>query len=211
MTALAWDQVGDRVFQTGVDRGVLYLQDGSAVAWNGLTNVTEGSNSELKSSYLNGLKYLEYLAPGDFSGSLKAITYPDELDSLTGIVDAAPGLSYYDQPARSFHLSYRTKLGDAAVGDELGYKIHILYNILATPDDVTFNTTSDSSDVTEFGWSLSALPVIITGHRPTAHISIDSTKASSGHFSAAEDRLYGTVSADPDLPTIAELATIFAS
>lgn len=211
MTALAWDQVGDRLFQTGVDRGVLYLQDGTAVVWNGLTGVDESSVGELKSSYFNGLKYLEYLAPGDFSGSIKAFTYPDELNSLTGIVDALPGLSYYNQPSRSFHLSYRTKLGDDIVGDELGYKIHILYNILANPDDVSYSTKSENVDAIEFSWSLSGLPVIITGHRPTSHVSIDSTKATSGHLSSVEDRLYGTVSADPDLPTIAELATLFAS
>src|SRR5438045_3434548 len=126
MTALAWDKVGERVFQTGVDRGVLYLNDDTSVPWNGLTGVDENHSVEIKSSYLNGLKYLQYAVLSDFSGSLKALTYPDEFDSVMGIVEIQPGLSYYDQPHESFSLSYRTRIGDDVLGTDLGYKLHIL-------------------------------------------------------------------------------------
>src|SRR3954471_9342993 len=109
MAVLSWDDVGERVFQTGVDRGVLYLQDGRVAVWNGLTNVEESSNGELKSFYLDGVKYLENLTPRDYVGHLKAYTYPDEFDSVNGLVEVVEGFEAYDQPSKSFNLSYRTK------------------------------------------------------------------------------------------------------
>ena len=108
MATLVWDKVGERVYQTGVDHGVLYLHDGTVAVWNGLTNVEESSDSELKSFYLDGVKYLENLIPGDFVGKLTAFTYPDEFDSVNGIGRSSPGLSYHNQPSKSFNLSYRT-------------------------------------------------------------------------------------------------------
>ena len=176
MTALVWDQVDERIYQAGIDRGVLYLQDGTVAVWNGLTEVEDSSESELTSYHLDGVKYLENLLPGDFAGSLKAFTYPDEFDSVNGIASFAPGLSYYDQPAKSFNLSYRTKIGDGVEGLEHGYKIHILYNIFANPDARTFSTIQETGEAVEFGWSLSGTPPKNGLFRPTAHISIDSLK-----------------------------------
>lgn len=210
MTALAWDKVGERVFQTGVDRGVLYLNDGTAIVWNGLTGVDENHSVEIKSSYLNGLKYLQYAVLGDFSGSLKALTYPDEFDSVMGIVEIQPGLSYYDQPHESFSLSYRTRIGDDVLGIERGYKIHLLYDILANADTYSFVTQSESSDVMEFSWTLSASPVILSGHRPTSHLVVDSRTTPSETLIALEEILYGTGSTDPILPSVEDILDLFS-
>ena len=207
MASLVWDQAGEREFETGVDRGVLYLQDGTAVAWNGLTGVEDSPVMELRSYYLDGRKYLEYLAPGEFSGKLTAYTYPDELDSVTGVVEIASGLSYYDQPAKSFNLSYRTRIGNDLVGVDHGYKIHVLYNILANPDGHSSPTLGETVEPSEFSWTLSGKPPGFPTFllRPTVHVSIDSTKVDP---TPLEARLYGTSSEDPSLPEMEEILSI---
>jgi hypothetical protein len=212
VTVLVWDKVGERVFQTGVDRGVLYLQDGTVVPWNGLIGVEDSSNSDLKSFYLDGVKYLEILSPGEYLGKLKAFTYPDEFDSVNGIADVAPGLAYYEQSPKSFNLSYRTKIGNYLLGAEYGYKIHLLYNIIANPDSNSFETSKDSGfQPIEFAWSLTGTPPKIPGgkFRPTVHVSIDSTKTLPFLFKILEDKLYGTDTNSPSFPPIQEVAEIF--
>lgn len=209
MATLVWDKVGERIYQTGIDRGVLYLHDGTVAVWNGLTDVEESSVSELKSFYLDGVKYLENLLPGDFSGKLKAFTYPEEFDSVNGIASVALGLDYYDQPAKSFNLSYRTKIGNDIEGLEYGYKIHILYNVFANPDAYSFDAVKDSGvSPIEFGWTLTGTPPKIERFRPTVHISIDSTKTPPDSLETLENILYGTDSSAPYLPTIQEITTI---
>src|SRR4249919_1508684 len=126
---LVCDRTGERFYESGVDRGVLYLHDGTVAVWNGITDVEESSTTEVKSSHLDGVKYLETLLPGDFEGKLKAITYPDEFDQVNGQTQVAPGLTYYNQPPKSFNLSYRTKVGSDLDAD-YGYVIHILYNVV---------------------------------------------------------------------------------
>jgi hypothetical protein len=209
MTTLAWDRTSERVYQVGVDRGVLYLHDGTVAVWNGLINIEESTSSELKSYYLDGVKYLENLIPGDFSGKLTAFTYPDEFDLVNGVVNIAPGLDYYDQPAKSFNLSYRTRIGNDIEGTEYGYKLHILYNIIANPDSHIFATFEESgAQPIEFGWTLSGIPSKIKKFRPTVHISIDSTKTPRDSLKTLEDILYGTDVSDPHLPSIEEISTI---
>lgn len=209
MATLVWDEIGERTYQAGVDRGVLYLHDGTAVPWNGLTNIEESSNPELKSFYLDGVKYLENLLPGDFVGKLKAITYPDEFDSVNGIVDVASGLSYYDQPSSSFNLSYRTKIGNDVADLDYGYKIHILYNVIANPEAHSFETLGDSgTKPVEFSWSLTGTPVKILRFRPTVHISIDSRKTPAYILEILEGKLYGTDVNNPSLPSIKEVAEL---
>ena len=209
MTALVWDQVGDRVYQTGVDRGVLYLQDGRVAVWNGLIGVEESSDSELKSYYLDGVKYLEVLTPGDFSAKLKAFTYPEEFDSVNGIVYANPGLSYYNQPAKSFNLSYRTKVGNDL--DEVGYryKIHILYNLIANPDAISFDTEDTEIHPIEFSWSLTGTPPKVSGYRPTVHISIDPRTTPPDVWQILTKTLYGTDVSDASLPSLQDIAEMF--
>lgn len=205
MTALVWDQSGEREFHVGIDRGVLYLPGSPGVAWNGLTGFEDSTDSELKEYYLDGYKYLAKLTPGEFSGKLTAFTYPEEFDSVNGSVTVESGLVYHDQLAKSFGLSYRTKIGDDLVGSDKGYTIHLLYNVLAKPDNRTYETMGETVDPAEFGWILSAKPVKITGFVPTSRISIKSTGAS---LTALENELYGTSGTDPRLPSISELPTL---
>lgn len=217
MTTLVWDKIGERIYQSGVDHGVLYLRNDeddetiTAVPWNGLTGIEESSNSELRSFYLDGIKYLENLTPGDFLGKLKAFTYPDEFDLVNGIANPVPGLAYYEQPSKSFNLSYRTRVGNDVEGIEHGYKIHILYNILAVPDSQGFETFQDSGiQPIEFTWSLTGTPPKLEGFRPTVHVSMDSTKISPDAFEQLEIILYGTIGTDPYLPTIEEITSLFS-
>ena len=210
MATLVWDKVGERIFQTGVDRGVLYLHDGTAVPWNGLVDIEEGSNSELKSFYLDGVKFLDSLSPGDFIGKLKAFTYPEEFDEVNGIANVSPGLVYYNQPPKSFNLSYRTKIGNDIEGLDYGYKIHILYNLIANPDSQSYSTLKDSGiDATEFSWSLTGTPPKIEKFRPTVHISFDSRNTPPDILEMLEDKLYGTETSEPGLPSIQEVAEFF--
>jgi hypothetical protein len=210
VATLVWDQVGERTFQTGVDRGVLYLHDGTVAVWNGLTGVEEDTSAELKEFHLDGVKYLQNLIPGDFSGKLKAFTYPDEFDLVNGIGSVSPGLDYHDQPSKSFNMSYRTRLGDDLSGVEYGYKIHILYNVLAAADAYSYNTSDDSGAAPiEFVWSLTGTPGKLENFRPTCHVSIDSVKTPPELLQVLEDTLYGTDESNPRLPTIHELAEYF--
>ena len=205
MAPLAWDEVGERFYQSGIDRGVLYLHDGTVVPWNGLTGVDEDSSSEVKSFHLDGVKYLQNFIPGDFSGKLTAFTYPEEFDKVNGVSPLAPGFDLYEQPAKSFNLSYRTKIGNDLT-DELGYKIHILYNVFANSDGHSYETVQDEVDPVEFSWNLSGTPSKLEGFRPTVHISIDSTKTPPEVMRLLEGELYGTETSEPRLLTIAEVA-----
>lgn len=207
---LVWDEVGKRFYQAGIDRGVLYLQDGTVVPWNGLTGVEESSDSEVKSVYLDGVKYLEILTPGDFSAKLTAFTYPDEFDSVNGIATVVPGFELYEQPPKSFNLSYRSQIGNDIDGSEYGYKIHIFYNVIANPESYAFATSDDSGvKPIEFGWTLTGTPPKIGTFRPTVHITVDSTKTPPDILKMVEDKLYGTVLSSPSLPTIQDIAEYF--
>lgn len=206
MAPLVWDEAEDRRYQDGVDRGVLYVPElDIAVPWNGLTGVDESSSSEVKSFHLEGVKYLQNFIPGDFQGRLRAFTYPEEFDIVNGVSPIASGFNLYDQPARSFSLSYRTKIGNA-LNPDLGYKIHILYNVFANPDASSFKTMQEEVDPMEFSWILSGTPVKLEGFRPTVHISLDSTQTPPEVMQALEGELYGTDTTPPRLLPIHEIA-----
>ena len=211
MTTLVWDRTGARVYQTGVDRGVLYRRDGVAVAWNGLTSVEEDSTSELKAFFLDGVRYLNSIILSDFSGTLKAFTYPEEFNKVIGIIDVAPGLEYYDQPPESFNLSYRTRLGNDLDGTEYGYKIHLLYNVIANPETYAFESLKDSSEPIEFSWTLNGTPPRIKGNRPTVHIAIDSRETDGAVLEGIEDILYGTDQSNPSFPSMNDILNLFQS
>lgn len=211
MTTLQWDETGERVFEAGVDRGVLYLTDGSGVAWNGLLGVTEKvSGSSQDALYFEGVKYGDHVAIGDFAASLKAYTYPDEFLEFEGLDDVGNGLLVTGQPSGRFGLSYRTKIGNDVEGIDLGYKIHILYNLTATPSDKNYATLT-GADAIEFEWALTAIPGEIPGYRPTAHLILDSRKMNSLLLSDIEDTLYGTDGTEPRLPSISTLVNFIDS
>jgi hypothetical protein len=200
MTVLEWDKVGDRRYEIGIDRGVLFPPDGPAVPWNGLTSVTETLGREVKSYYLDGIKYLDHHIPGSYQAKLSAFTYPDELDELLGMSAYASGVFLHDQRAKLFHLSYRTLVGNDIDGLEHGYKIHIVYNVLAIPSDKTMNSVSDSQAVDSFEWDLYGTPNVLYGIRPTAHISLDSRKIDPTVLATLEGMLYGMPYVDVDNP-----------
>jgi hypothetical protein len=209
MTVLEWDKVGEKVYQTGVDRGVLYL--GTRVAaWNGLVSVDEDPTFEQKSYYMDGVKFLGSVIPGEYNGKLKAFTYPDEFNHALGIVEDRAGLFYYEQPPKKFNLTYRTLIGNDLDGTDHGYKIHLLYNLVALADTTSFQTMASSVAAAEFSWALSGTPELIDGFRPTVHIAIDSRQAFPEFVQSLEDILYGTSSTSPRFPTVDEVAEIFS-
>lgn len=209
MAVLTWDEVGKRFYRSGIDKGVLFLQDGRSAVWNGLTGVEESSSSELKSYFLDGVKYLETLLPSDFVGKLKAFTYPDEFEEVSGVAIVTPGFQVHDQDPKSFNLCYRIQVGNDVEGEEYGYQIHILYNIVAKPDTIAYSTQSETITPTEFGWSLSGTPQKGINFRPTSHISIDSRTTPPDVLALIEATLYGTEENDPVLPSITEIGEYY--
>lgn len=208
MTEIVWDQVSERRYETGIDRGVLYLTDGPVVPWNGLVSVTETTGREVKSFYLDGAKYLDQHILGPYEAKLRAFTYPDELDTLVGTPSYAPGVRVHDQKARPFHLAYRTKVGSELDGTDHGYKLHVIYNVLAVPSDTTFATLDASAAVTPLEWTLMGRPSRYVGFNPASgfhpagHISFDSRQMDPAMLAAVEAQIYGTEIADPSLPPL---------
>jgi hypothetical protein len=215
MTALVWDKVGERRYETGIDRGVLYLPNGVAVPWNGLTGLTENRTREVKSFYTDGVKYLDHYSAGDFAANLTAFTYPDELEPLLGDSEYLPGVSVYDQRPQMFNLTYRTQIGND-LDPDAGYKIHILWNLLAVPADAQFSSGGADVSPVPFSWSLTATPSQMFGARPTAHISLNSLRMNATALAAVEAVLYGTDGTedvdptDPMLPTLVDLLTFIS-
>lgn len=208
MTKLVWDRVGDRVYESGLDKGVLYLPDGSAVPWNGLTSIIESFDKESSPVYYDGMKIQDLVVLGDFSATMKAVTYPNEFTDLEGFGEVKRGLFYADQSPKTFGLCYRTKVGNDLVGEDAGYKIHVLYNVTAIPNDKNYATTSDQLSLVEFEWNITAVPEEIPGFRPTAHIILDSTEIDPWLLEELEEMLYGATIADAALIPMSELVVL---
>lgn len=207
MTVISWDQIGDRRYEAGLDRGVLYSPDGSGVPWNGLVSVTERTTRSARPVYYDGVKFGDIVVPGDFSYSLKAITYPDEFLAFEGIVENQSGVYLTDQPQSRFHLAYRTRVGTDTTNLDFAYKLHILYNLTAFPTEKNYQTLGLDSDVMEFEWDLSAVPETIDGYRPTAHLILDSAKIDPYLLKDLEDVLYGTDTTSAMLPSLQSLVS----
>lgn len=207
MTKLVWDGVGDRVFETGLDRGVLYMPDGSGVPWSGLTSIIEKPGNKSRATYFDGQKINDLARVGDYSATMKAITYPDEFLEIEGSVLSPAGVFFNNQPPQVFALSYRTKIGDDVQGDAAGYKIHILYNVTAIASDVERSTNTMEIDPVEFEWDIYAVPEEAPGFRPTAHVTVDSRKVDAALLAEIEDRLYGSEALMPELIPMLELVT----
>lgn len=204
MSILVWDEIGTRTYETGIDHGVLYLADGSAIPWNGLTSITESFDKESTPTYFDGQKINDLVTPGDFAASMKAVTYPDEFLEFEGLAKARHGLHYDNQRPKPFCLSYRTLVGNDVDGTA-GYKIHILYNVTALPNDKAYNSSSESISLTEFEWNITAVPEEVPGFYPTAHIVIDSRDIHPLLLQDIETMLYGNDTVEASLTPMAEL------
>ena len=216
MTKLNWDVQGERYYETGVSKGVLYtFKEGKyskGVAWNGLTAVTESpSGAEPTPLYADNIKYLNLLSNEEFAATVEAYTYPDEFAECDGSAELATGVSVGQQKRIPFGMSYVTKLGNDTDGQDYGYKIHLIYGALAKPSQKNYATINDNPEAITFSWELSTTPVEVPNLKPTACITIDSTKVEAGKLKKIEDKLYGTESEEATLPTPTELAALIAA
>jgi hypothetical protein len=221
MTTLTWDKAGERLFETGVDHGVLYIPNGAGAyvdgyAWNGLTTVTESpSGAESNPQYADNIKYLNLVSAEEFGGTIEAFTYPAEFEQCDGTATPTPGVGIGQQSRKTFGLSYRTKVGNDLAGQDHGYKLHLVYGALAAPSEKAFATINDSPEAITFSWEFTTTPVevgTIAGvtYKPTASLVIDSTKVDAEALATLEEFLYGTEGTDPSLPTPAAVVAIFS-
>lgn len=221
MAELEWDKDGERLYETGVDHGVLYVRNNAGayptgVAWNGLTAVNETpSGAEATPQYADNIKYLNLTSNEEFGATIEAFTYPDEFAECDGSAEPTPGVKFGQQPRKSFGFSYRTLLGNDILGNRYGYKLHLVYGAMAAPSEKARATVNESPEATPFSWEVTTTPTNVgtvggVDYAPTAHIEIDSTKVSPTGLAALEDAIYGTVGTDPRLPTPAEVYAFFS-
>lgn len=214
MAKLVWNEAGKRLYETGVDRGVLYVSDGNGryqkgVVWNGLVSVNESpSGAEATPLYAGNVKYVELMSNEEFGASIEAYTYPEEFEQCDGSAELADGITIGQQPRKSFGLCYRTKIGNDTAGDEHGYKIHLIYGAKAAPTEKSYTTINDSPEAITFSWEITTTPIEVAGHKPTATLTIDSTKVSPTTLAAIENKLYGDTTGEATLPTPAEILAL---
>ena len=217
MSRIVWDQTGQRDFEMGLSKGVLYpfkkkeQQYGTGVPWNGLINVHENpEGAEATDLWADNQKYASFRSAEDFNGSIEAYMYPDEFDECNGYKEAAPGLSLSQQGRSPFGLCYRTGLGSDVDPDCTDYKLHLVYGATVSPSEKEYQTTNDSPDAATFSWEFETVPIDpeIEGFKPTAHLEINSRKADEGALKKLEDILYGTDKEEARLPLPKELAEL---
>ena len=209
MTRLNWDAIGERFYETGVDRGVLYL-DGIGYAWPGLVSVSEStSGGEARPYYVDGYKYANVASSEEFEATIAAFSSPPEFAACDGIGLVHTGLMATQQRRRAFSFSYRTLVGNDLQATDFGYKIHLVYNALAAPSGRTHNTIGESSNPATLSWELTTLAPRVTGIRPTAHFIVDSSLTDPAVLAELEDILYGTDSLTATIPTVTELMALF--
>lgn len=214
MPKIIWDETGKRTYETGVSQGVLYPQAAGGtyplgVAWNGLTAVTESpSGAESTPVYADNMKYLNMMSAEEFGATIEAYTYPDEFAACDGSANLTTGVAIGQQTRSSFGLSYKTILGNDIEGADYGYKLHLIYGGQAAPSEKGYATVNDSPEAITFSWEVTTTPVPVTGFKPTAQITIDSTKADATKLAALEDILYGTETNPARLPLPDEVKTL---
>lgn len=214
MSKLVWDKVGERYYETGVDRGVLFPMGkggkyDAGVAWSGLTAINENpSGGEANPFYVDNIKYLNIMGTEDFGFGIEAYTYPDEWEACDGSAEIAPGVTAGQQTRKVFGLSYRTLIGNDTEGTDHGYKIHLVYGAQASPSQRNRNSVNESPEPTAMSWDATTTPVDIPGFKPAAHLTISSTKTSPEKMAALEAILYGSESAEPHLPMPDELVEL---
>lgn len=215
MVALVWDTAGEHQFETGVSKGVLYpISDASTytpgVAWNGLTQIAEKPDGAASTpQYADNIKYLDLYSVETFGGTIEAFTYPDEFAQCDGTAAPSPGVSVGQQGRRSFGLVYRTRIGNDIEGTDAGYKLHLIYGATAAPSERAYGTINDSPAAITFSWAFTTSPVQVTDLKPTASLTVDSTKVDAAALGNLEDLLFGTAGQDPKLPTPDEVLALF--
>lgn len=214
MSKIVWDKIGERFYETGIDHGVLYpLQADNkyskGVPWNGLTGVTESpSGAEASPIYADNIKYLNLMSAEEFGATIEAYTYPDEFGACIGEANVAEGVSISQQTRKTFGMSYRTKLGNDTEGTDYGYKLHLVYGALAGVSDKGYSSINDSPEAMTLSWEVSTTPVEVPGFKPTACVTIDSTKVDPDKLKELEDILYGTEDTEARLPLPEEVMSI---
>ncbi len=215
MAKIVWDEVGKRIYETGVSKGVLYVQTdegtyGKGVAWNGLTAVNESpSGAEPTPLYADDIKYLELTSAEEFGASIEAYTYPDEFEQCDGSASPADGVVIGQQPRKAFGLCYKTVKGNDVKNNDYGYKLHLIYGAKAAPSEKAYQTINDSPEAITFSWEVTTTPVNVTGFKPTSCLTIDSTKVNAEKLKQLEDQLYGTETEEPKLLLPDEVINIF--
>ena len=206
MAKIKWDETGEKIYETGVKNGVLYLPNETGeyvkgVAWNGLTAVTESpSGAESTPLYADDIKYVELFSAEEFGATLECYTYPDEFAECDGSAEVTPGVIIGQQNRKTFGLCYRTTLGNDVKGNEFGYKLHLIYGAKASPSEKSYSTINDSPEAITFSYEITTTPVNVTGHKPTASLTINSTKVEPTKLQALEALLYGGDSTEAKLP-----------
>ncbi len=218
MSKIVWDQVGERFYETGVSKGVLYpAKDGAypkGVAWNGLTSVSENrSGAEPTALYADNIKYLNLMSTEEYGATIEAYTYPKEFAECDGSKALVEGVMVGQQPRKQFGFSYQTRIGNDTDGTEHGYKIHLVYGCLASPSEMQYDTINDSPEAATMSWEVSTTPVDVEGEdfKPTATLTISSLDVEADKLKKLEDALYGTEEKEAYLPLPKEVAEIFSA
>lgn len=214
---LVWDETGERIYETGVSKGVVYPQDALGayplgVAWNGLTGVTESpSGAEATPIYADNIKYLNLISAEEFGGTIEAYTYPDEFAICDGSNELKVGVIIGQQKRKAFGLCYRTEIGNDVDGSDHGYKLHLVYGAMAAPSEKAFATINNAPEAITFSWEITTTPVVVTGFKPTASLIVDSTKVDAADLLALEELLYGGTIAMASLPLPDAVAALFVT
>jgi hypothetical protein len=212
VTRLAWAAIGERFFEAGIDRGVLYLNGHEGVPWDGLISVTQfPTGGEVTPYYVDGIKYLNAVSAEEFEATIEAYTYPDEFAKCDVSARIANGLYAGQQRKQSFGLCYRSKIGNDVDGVDHAYKIHLVYNALAAPTERIYHTLTDSTDPDNFSWKIVTKPPTFIGYKQSAHFMIDSREVPTGLLTEIENILYGAAGTPPRLPDVTELISLFNS
>lgn len=214
MAKLEFDKTGEKIYETGVEQCALFVRGASGynpgVAWNGITSITENpSGAEASAVYADNIKYLNIVSGEDFGATIEAYTYPDEFGVCDGSAEVATGVKIGQQERKPFGLAYKTKIGNDTDGISHGYKLHIIYNAQAAPSSKAYQTINESPEAISFSWEITTTPEAVTGYKASASVTIDSTKVESTKLTALEKKIYGDTSAEPTLPSIDEIITMF--
>lgn len=213
MSKIIFDNTGEKIYETGVDHCVLYVRNGNAyqtgVAWNGITAINESpSGAEATPIYADNIKYLNIVSGEDFGATIEAYTYPDEFTECDGSAEIITGVKIGQQTRKPFALCYRTLIGNDVAGTGHGYKLHFIYNAQAAVSAKNYKTINESPEAMSFSWEISTTPEVVEGFKPTATVTVDSTKVDATKLKALEEKIYGTDNSEPTMPTISEIVTL---